>query len=406
MRNRIILAFGLAISLLGRADGQETSSPPSTLSSLPSDNSSSVLMPTQAFTFAPVSDDVWTTVDFLFGWTEGAKLSPLVTTSDAGTSQANAGILGRTTTQTLLSGRVNHDALAGFRLAGGYIFDQDNGQGVEAGFAYLPGQSSSFLFDSADHNGILGRPYVNVKPAPDVNAAVLVGYPGISTGSISVDAKSGDFYGVNLDLSERVLGDRNRHIDVLFGYRFASFSDSLRISQRLVPTALPGTTIDSLDDFAARNTFHGLDLGARATFNWDRVSLSLLGKATPGKMFRTVDINGRQVTTISGTPTTVPGGVYALSTNSGEHSEGKWTVVPELAANLAWQFRSNMSLRLGYSTLWLTKVARADDQINYNINPDFFPPAVPGATPRDPLFHLQQDSMWIQTINLGLEMTF
>ncbi len=406
MRNRIILAFGLAISLLGRADGQETLSPANSLSSVPSDDSSAALMPTQEFTFAPTNNETWTTVDFLFGWIEGGHLSPLVTTSSAGTLQPDAGVLGKPNTHTLLSGTVNRNVLPGFRLGAGYLYDQEYGQGIEAGFTFLPSQSSSFFFDSADHNGILGRPYINVKPTPDVNAAVLVGFPGNSTGNISVEAKTGNFYGANFDLSERMLGDSNQHIDALIGYRFASFNDALRISQHLLPTALPGTSIDSFDNFSAQNTFHGLDLGARATFTWDRLSLSLLGKATPGKMYRTLDIRGQQVTTVGGVPTTVPAGVYALSTNIGQHKDEKWTVIPELGANLAWQFRPNMSMRLGYSTLFLTKVLRSDNQIDFNINPDLFPPAIPGATPMRPTVLRHESDMWIQTLNVGVEMTF
>ena len=51
-------------------------------------------------------------------------------------------------------------------------------------------------------------------------------------------------------------------------------------------------------------------------------------------------------------------------------------------------------------------VARASDQVDLNINPNLFPPAVAGATPASPAFHLRTTDMWVQSLNLGLEWRF
>ena len=405
----IILAIGVLVATAGRVSGQDEVPPPTSSAPRPSDNamaSADSLMSNDG-AFVPANQDYWITADYLFGWIQGDDLPRLVTTSPSTvTDPTKAGVLGQSTTSVLLNGRVNQDVRSGLRLGFGYVFDQDYGQAVEAGFTYLPSQSSDFFFSSADHS-ILARPFNDARTSPPTPAAVLVAFPGQSTGSINVNSKSGAFYEAHLDLSEKVWEDNGVRLDALLGYRFASFSDGLRMGQHIVSSTLPGTVINSSDDFQAQNVFNGLDMGARTTFTWDRLSLNLLGKVAVGNLNRTMNINGNQVKTVTGAaPVTESGGVYALSSNSGRHNDGSANLLPEAGANLSWQLRSNLCLRLGYSVLVLNQVARAADQIDFTINPDLFPPAKPGATPRRPTYHESHSDVWIQTLNLGAEWKF
>ena len=113
-------------------------------------------------------------------------------------------------------------------------------------------------------------------------------------------------------------------------------------------------------------------------------------------------------TTVAGAPPPViaPGGMYALGSNIGKYSSNVGAVLPEEGANLNWRLRSNMNLKMGYSLLYLGRVQRADDQIDSTVNPDLFPPAVPAATPRRPVFADNTSNIWIQTLNVGLDVTF
>ena len=392
MTKRLFCLLGLVLAGLGSVQAQEVAAPPSDL-----------------LAFAPTEDNAWVTGEFLFGWSSAVKFSPLVTTSPGGTVQADAGVLGKTNTTTLLSGPQNSGLLPGFRFGAGYIYDQEDGLGVEAGFTFLSSNSSSFAFDSADHNGILARPYTDATNSSQ--ASVLVGFPGLSTGTINIDSKVDSFYSVNLDMTENIVKlDSGLQMETLFGYRFASFGDSLKIRHHLVSTTMPGTSIDVNDSFSAKNTFNGLDLGLRTSYSLsDRLSLSVLTKVAAGNMQRTVDIRGRTVTTVAGgagSPVTANGGMLALSSNIGEHRSNEWTVLPEGGVNLAWKLRSNMNLRLGYSLVYLTKAARANDQIDTTVNPNLFPPAVSGATPLRPSFPGNFNDFWIQSLNLGLDVTF
>lgn len=391
MTKRLLCFLGLVLAGIGSVQAQELAAPPSDL-----------------LTFVPTGDNAWVTGEFLFGWSAAVNFSPLVTTSPAVTPQADAGVLGKPNTKTLFGGTQNSGLLPGFRFGAGYIYDQEYGLGVEAGFMFLSGNSSNFSFDSASHNGILARPYTDATNSNP--ASVLVGFPGLSTGTINIDSKLDNFYSVNLDLTENILkDDSGLQMEALFGYRFASFRDSLKIQHHIVSTTMPGTTTDASDSFSAKNTFNGLDFGLRTSYSLsDRLSLSVLTKVAAGNMQRTVDIRGRTTTTVAGAPppATANAGMYALSSNIGEHRTNDFTVLPEAGVNLAWKFRSNMNLRLGYSLIYLTKAVRTDNQLDTTLNPNLFPPAVPGATPLRPAYLGSFNDFWIQSLNVGLDLTF
>lgn len=397
MTKRILCLLGLLLAGIGSVRAQDGAAPPSDL-----------------LTFAPTGDNAWVTGEFLFGWAARTNLVPLVTTNPAGTGQLVAGLLSEPSTETLLGGTQSSGLLPGFRLGAGFIYDQEYGTGVEAGFMFLSSNSSNFFFDSADHNFILARPYIDATS--DNAASVLVGFPGLSTGTINVESKVGDFYSFNLDMTEKIWEQESGlRLDTMFGYRFASFSDSLRIRHHSDSLTMPGTSIDSQDSFSARNSFNGLDLGLRTSYQWsDRLSLNVLTKVAVGNMHRTVNIRGTTTKTVTVPPPTVTdtavGGMYALSSNIGEHSSNNWSVLPEAGANLVWKFRSNMNLRLGYSLIYLTKSARADNQIDFTVDPRLFPPEEvipPGdPTPNRPAFQLIHSDFWIQSLNVGVDVTF
>lgn len=353
-------------------------------------------------------EDFWVSGEFWLGWVQGQKLPALVTTSPSATPVATAGILGLSTTTVLFSGTVNDDFVSGFRFGTGYVVNREAGISVQAGFSFLPGQSTRFAANSSDFD-IIGRPYIDVKQNPDAREAVLVAHPLQSTGSLTIEAKTENFYDAHLGISERVYDEGNTKIDALFGYRYGHFSDSILFRQRIVPTTAPTpTTIDSRDSFEASNHFNGVDFGFRTQTTWDNVSLSLLGKLAAGNMSRELEIAGTQVATATGSaPVTSVGGVYALVNNIGKYEDNAFSIFPEFGANVGWQVRSNLRVRLGYTGMVLGRVARAANQIDYQINPDRFPPATSTTTTPDrPSVPFRSTDIVIQSLSFGADLTF
>jgi hypothetical protein len=351
----------------------------------------------------------WATGDAIGSWFRGVTLPPLVTTSPPGTAKTSAGIIGAPGTTILFGGNQAEDGVrVGFRAAAGYWFGADRSIGIEAGYMVLGSQSSTFNASSAN-NPILGRPYVDATSF--TNQAVLVAFPGTSTGSITIDSNSGHFYSGNFDFAAKLLDDGMFRVVGLAGYRFFRFDESLGIQQTINPTTAvvpAGTRIDTVDGFGTRNFFNGLDIGVRPQFNWESLSLEMLLRVGVGNLHHTVNITGTQTINSPGfAPVVETGGVYALATNIGQHSSNDWVVVPEVGANLSWRLTSNVQLRIGYGLLYLNSIARAPDQVNQIINPNRFPGLIPPiGTPGQPTFYLNRTDLWIQNVNVGVTVTY
>jgi hypothetical protein len=120
-----------------------------------------------------------------------------------------------------------------------------------------------------------------------------------------------------------------------------------------------------------------------------------------------VEINGSTTVTVPGfAPVTSPGGLLALSTNSGSHTRDVFAVIPEARVQLAYQVGPHLGVHAGYSFLYCSRVVRAGDQIDLVVNPALLPPPLPGAFPQRPAFRFEGSSVWAQGIDLGMELRF
>jgi hypothetical protein len=350
----------------------------------------------------------WGSADLVAGWFSGDRLPALVTTSPPGTPMASAGITGQKTTAVLFGDSfVNDDTRAGFRLGAGYWLTPERTFGIEASLMILESQASLF---SATSNGspILARPFFDIVSFS--NQAVLVAFPGSSSGSITARAASGEFYQGNIDFTENVCDKGWFRFDSLLGYRFFRYDEGLRIRQSITgsPNFATGTAFTSEDDFSTLNEFHGADFGFRTQFNWEDFSVALLTKLGVGCVNRTVKITGGQSVTVPGSPpANEVGGLLALSSNIGNHHSNDWTILPELGATFSWRVNQNVRVGLGYSILLLNDIARAADQVDLVVNPQLFPgsgQAVTGS--RRPIFNLNRIDATLQTVGLEVEFTY
>jgi hypothetical protein len=420
MTNRVLIAIGAALGFVGATLAQ---APPGT-PTLPPAASGVPALPPPAAADGPAvpfhsfcagegcadpGPRFWVTADYLLSWIQSNRLPPLVTTSPAGTPQAAAGVLGMSTTTTLFGdSRVNGDARSGIRLGAGFLIDPSWPLGVEAGAMMLESQATGFSAAS-DGTRILARPFTDATTG--LPTSVLIAFPGSSSGSVNVLVRSGNFYEAHLDLTETAIDKGWFRLQSILGYRFYRYDEGLHIGQTINPIGaafVPGTQLSAVDDFVAKNEFHGCDLGFRAQFPWQSVTMDLLGKVAVGNLHRVVSINGSTVTTVPGNaPVTQQGGVLALSSNIGTFSKNDFTIFPELGINLSWQVRPNLRLRGGYSALILTDAVRAAGQVDTTLNPNLFPSAVPGqAGANRPAFILNRQDVIIHNLSAGLEFRF
>ena len=233
----------------------------------------------------------WLRADYMMWWTNGMRLPPLVTTSTQGTAQADAGVLGKSTTSILFGNQtVNDGGRSGFRTTLGFWLDACHVWDVEFDYLDMGEQSTSFRSGLSTGNPILARPFFDVQH--NQQASELVALTGAASGSVDVDTKdyfqsAGVLLSYNLCNSNlcspydvcdgstpgpcglpMLYGCRT---DLLMGFRYYSLSDRVGIHENVLmpvpdathPNAPPAASFDIHDEFRGRNDFYGSELGLR-----------------------------------------------------------------------------------------------------------------------------------------------
>ncbi len=356
-------------------------------------------------------DRLWVRGEYLVGWMKGGDTPPLVTTSPAGTAQAAAGVLGQPGTQVLFGdGDLNNGARSGLRVTLNYWFCPCQLYGIEASYFGLAPQETEF-FQNSTGTPILARPFFNAQTS--AYDAGLIAYPGVQTGL--VDARlTTDFQGGDLLLRRAIYAQCGDRLDFLIGYRYAQLIDNLRIDTDSVVTAIggpvaTGTSFAVTDAFDTRNEFHGIELGILHQYHYNQWSLELLAKTAVGDTISQVTINGGTTTSFGGASTTGPGGLLALPTNIGVYHRNDFSMIPELGATAGLDLTARLRLTAGYSLVYWSKVVRAGDQVDYNVNTSQAPT---GSTPGtligipSPHFPYAFTDFWAQGLNIGLDYRF
>jgi hypothetical protein len=358
--------------------------------------------------YSAASQRFWVTGEYLFTWFKGDRLPALVTTSPAGTPRSAAGVLGPSSATLFGNNSVNGDLRSGFRLQFGTWIGPERLVGIEAGTMITASQATNF-FAASGGTPILARPFTDANTG--LPQAVLVAFPGSSAGTVNVHASSGSFYEAHVDLAEKLIETNTFRLTGLVGYRFYTYGEGLNVVQTIQPTGgtfVPGTQIGTVDNFNVNNSFNGVDFGLRSQFFWDKLTVGLLGKIAVGYVHRSVAIAGNQLVMVPGAaPVGETGGVLAQTSNIGRHGSNDFGILPELGANVGWQVAPGVQVQLGYSILWLSRVARAGESVDPTLNPNLFPMA--GAAPAGPSrpgFSLDRQTLWIQSLNLGVTFTF
>ncbi len=350
-------------------------------------------------------------VDALVWWVKGNEVPALVTESPNGTPRNQAGVLGQPRTEILFGdSRIDGNYRPGLRLAVGYWLDDCQTNALEATwFSLGDGANSGNFFDSADGgqgSRVIARPFFNA--VLNQQDSQLVAYPLLVGGTIQTQTAS-EMHSLALLLRHNLSRDCQRHVDLVGGYRFLRFRESLTISERLtsldngglVPV---GTTFDVLDSFGTKNDFHGGEFGLNVGWQRGCWDFDLLTKLALGNMHESTNVNGLTVITQpSQAPVAGPGGLLALPTNMGSRSWDDFVMIPELNFNARYQVTDRLSLVAGYTLLWVTDVARTGDQIDTVVNPTQLP--LSGGNligPARPESLDGSTDLWAQGLNLGV----
>jgi hypothetical protein len=283
--------------------------------------------------------------------------------------------------------------------------------GVELSFFGLDQSENTFRSDTPA-NATLARPFFNIRPDTGIarQDALIVSQPGARSGAVQFDLNT-EFQGGEALLRWTACEACSHHTDMVFGYRFLRLDDSLRAGTDIRQTVTAGgvaagTTINLFDLFDSKNEFHGVELGALTSFRRGRVTLDTLIKLAIGSTQSTTTISGGTTITVPNVgSTSSAGGLLSQPSNIGDHEFDSFSVVPELGLALKYDLTPCLQASVGYSFLYWSKVVRAGEQIDTDVNLTQQPPG-PQTGDLRPVYPEATNDFWAQGVNVGLEYTF
>lgn len=357
----------------------------------------------------------WISADYMLRWVKkGSVPAPLLAVGGNGTP-GSPGINGVGDGPSLL----NYGMFSGIQVTGG-VHDKYATNGLEFG-AFMLEQRSTSAGAASDITGnpAVSLPFSGVNPpGPD---RVLLGYPGAFAGAGNVFSSS-RVWGGEANVAHCAFCNSNFRGDLLGGFRYLNLAESLGVvgsSVDLVPGGQgtlngallpPNTPVQSNDSFSTQNNFYGGQIGGRMEWHYKAFYILTTSKIAFGLSDEIVNIGGATTAYLPGAaPVTVPGGVYALASNSGRTNHPEFAVVPEVGLTFGIQLTPRCRLYAGYSFLYWSNVARPGDQVNYSINRAQIPLSsqygpVVGAAQPIPFF--RSSDFWMQGVDLGFAFHF
>ena len=359
----------------------------------------------------------WVRTEYLYWYTEGMHLPPLVTT---GPSTDQPGYIGSPGTVVLFGdSRVNGFGRSGGRVTAGMWLDDCNHVGIQGDYFALASVATNFSATSGG-NPILSRPFFDTRP--DLNAPNVeqVASPGSIAGTVAVNVPTQfQSAGVNMLFNlcccnscycdaclPGMNGPGGYRLDFMLGYRFYRLGDGVNVTETLASLNpdLPGSFIVN-DSFATQNQFHGVEFGTSLQTFRGLWGFECLSRIAMGNNTEMVTINGSTATTQNGVTTTDVGGLLAQRSNIGHYRRDEFAVVPQIGLNLLYQLTPGLRATLGYTFVYWSRVARAGDQIDTDVNSTLLPnnSTAPSGDLRHPQFVFRDTDFWAQGISAGLE---
>lgn len=322
-------------------------------------------------------------------------------------------LIGVPGTEVLLGDKdIRNNWRSGGRFTLGW-FNEDCCIGAEANYFFFPSGSKS---QSVASSGSPSSIYLSV-PYFDTFTNLESSSPLAEPGRFRALAKlrvSNQFQGAEVNGTTVLFCNCSYKVNALAGFRYLNFYEKLKFSVDSPAVAIPAEIFQVTDRFKTKNNFYGGQIGLIGEFWYNQFFINAKGKLAIGAMQEDVKIKGKFITNAFngfGAAQTFEGGYFALLSNMGRHRKTCFAVVPEVNLNIGYQVFEGFRIQLGYTFLYVNKMAWAGKQINRNINPtqsslyEFTPtPTLTGqASPRA---SVKSSSFWAQGLNVSLEFQY
>ncbi len=359
--------------------------------------------------------NAWGSFETLLWFTQSREITPLVTTSTAGTLPVLG--LGGSNTQVAFGDELESDMQVGFRGDVGFWLSDNVGLGGR--FWILDDATDDFSTVSDGTDRSVGRPFFNTSSGAVGDDAVLVSLDGVFRGSIEAESTlemlAAEAYG-----RFRIGCAKNAQLDFIGGYSYFNIEDSLTINDRRFNTGVGGdNTVASSavginplgtlrtfsDSFNLENEFHGGQLGFDLMINRGKWTAKSLTKVHLGNMTQSFQAAGFNTRTVPGGVTlTNPGGVLA-GVNAIDDEDDVFTFAPEANFKLAYKFRPNVAFSVGYSFIYFDNVAQVGDNVGNMVSGNNIGSGIAGPNPGYD-GTIRHSGLWVQGVDLGVVIDF
>jgi hypothetical protein len=391
--------------------------------------------------------------EYLNWWFDGMQIPPLVV--NAGVNDDTTPPVPEPPVAIVFGGTdVLDDDRSGGRITLGYFFDDYGKWGIEGDYISFGEENLSFTDGGDGVTTYVGRPYIDATTGlPAVEDVALV---DVITGDVTVNIDStfqsagvrfrrnlcciaggnvgcGDCVSCGTGVSAggcSTCGDRpgaacpvcplvkskigrfinsgTRHVDVLYGFRWAELDEGLRVNEDLVADDETTFVID--DVFDTNNRFICGEIGFLVDWQRRRWSFEFLSKLALGTTRQRVSITGQ---TIQDGVAFADIGLLAQPSNVGTYERDEFSVLPEIGATVGYMLTERLRVTAGYTLLYWSRVARPGDQIDLRVNPDFLDlvdgdPSDTAADaalidPQSPEFVFRDTDIWAHGFNAGID---
>jgi hypothetical protein len=376
---------------------------------------------------------VWASIEYLAWWIKDAHAPPLATIGSP--NDFVPGAIGQPGTVVAIGGDdINYDTFSGLRFTSGMWFNDCRTRGMETSYFFLSQESKNFTAVSSGGPGtpVIARPFLDANGLTP--SAVIVAFPGIASGAVSVNTSS-RMWGTDSNLLCNLIcnggnncgsgcgGGSGLRVDGLVGFRYLELREGLGVAESstvlatappLIGGTLGNTNILSFDQFDTYNRFYGGQVGLKTEWWRDRWVITSVAKVALGDNHQSFDVFGGTSLTPAGplaTPgagaTVVPGGLLTQTSNIGHFTRDRFSVVGESGINVGYQLTDAINVFVGYTFLYWTNVARPGDQISPVVNATRIPGSViPPSGPTAPIFQAHDTDFWAQGVNFGVAVRF
>lgn len=351
-------------------------------------------------------------IDYVFLWHQRLNM-PFPTLTTGNTTDVIPGAIGNLSTTTVFQPDGRDPQLNGGRAHVTFWIPHFESFSIDANYL-TSGRGTEQTTTYSDNitsttNKALSRPFFN--PNSGVNEVMPISFPGVLSG-VAVDATSSQVTGAEINLrrtmSVRMTEAPGFSFTPLIGARWLKIQEKYYNNDRVLDLA-NNTTNTFSDEFAATNSFFGGQVGLGVGLFTDSISVEVFGKLAMGTNTKTTDILGSSTMTdpLTGIPfTDATRGTYAQPTNVGHLTQTSFTYLPEVGVNGSLAITRRLKASVGYTGFLLNNVVRPNGMIDYAVNPQALQggAAIGPVYPRPPAFDRQ--TMWFQTVQLGLELIF